>query len=82
MLVVLGTIAANQSKTTTTTANAVVKLLNYAAKHPGATIRYRRSDMVLYLHSDASYLSVSKARSRASGPFFLSDMPPDPPIHP
>jgi hypothetical protein len=78
MLVALGTIAANQSKATATTANAVVKLLNYVATHPDATIRYRRSDMVLYLHSDASYLSVSKARSRAGGHFFLIDMPPDP----
>jgi hypothetical protein len=78
MLVALGTIAANQSKATTTAANAVVKLLNYAATHPDATIRYRSSDMVLYLHNDASYLSVSKAWSRAGGRFFLSDMPPDP----
>jgi hypothetical protein len=78
MLVALGTIAANQSKATAMTANAVVKLLNYAATHPGATIRYRRSDMVLYLHSNTSYLSVSKAWSRAVGHFFLSDVPPDP----
>jgi hypothetical protein len=34
--------------------------------------------MVLYLHSDTSYLSISKARSRAGGHFFLSDMPTDP----
>jgi dsRNA-specific ribonuclease len=34
--------------------------------------------MVLYLHSDASYLSASKARSRAGSHFFLSDTPSDP----
>jgi hypothetical protein len=34
--------------------------------------------IVHYLHSDASYLSVSKAWSRAGGDFFLSDMPTDP----
>jgi hypothetical protein len=34
--------------------------------------------MVLYLHSDASYLSASKARSGAGGHFFLSDIPSDP----
>jgi hypothetical protein len=78
MLAALGTIAANQSKATATTAHAAVKLLNYAATHPDATIRYHASDMVLYLHSDASYLSATKARSRASGHFFLSDNPPDP----
>ncbi len=30
------------------------------------------SDMVLVVHSDASYLSEPKARSRAGGHFFLS----------
>jgi hypothetical protein len=34
--------------------------------------------MTLYLHSDASYLSEPKARSRAGGHFFLSDKPVDP----
>ena len=29
--------------------------------------------MIIYIHSDAFYLSVSKARSRASDIFFLSD---------
>jgi hypothetical protein len=38
MLVALGTIAANQSKATATTANAAVKLLNYVATHPDAMI--------------------------------------------
>jgi hypothetical protein len=78
MLVALGTIAANQSTATATTSHAVVKLLNYAATHPDAAIRYHASDMVLYLHSDASYLSASKVRSRAGGHFFLSDTPSDP----
>jgi hypothetical protein len=78
MLVALGTIAANQSKATATTAHAVVKLINYAATHPDAAIRYHASDMVLYLHSDASYLSASKVRSRAGHHFFLSDTPLDP----
>jgi hypothetical protein len=39
--------------------------------------------MVLYIHSDASYLSEPKARSRSGGRFFLSDHPADldqPPI--
>ena len=33
--------------------------------------------MILFVHSDASYLSVTKARSRASAVFFLSDPKPD-----
>ena len=35
--------------------------------------------MVLAIHSDASYLSVSKARSRAGGHFFMSRDHEDPP---
>ena len=31
--------------------------------------------MILNVHSDASYLSVSKARSRAAGIYFLSSLP-------
>jgi hypothetical protein len=63
MLVALSTIAAEQAKVTSNTAKAVIKLLNYAATHPNATIRYHASDMILYAHSDASYLSSPKARS-------------------
>ena len=40
-------------------------------------IRYRASDMILNVHSDASYLSAPKARSRASGYFFLGSLPRD-----
>ena len=35
--------------------------------------------MVLAIHSNASYLSESKARSRAGGHFYLSDNPKFPP---
>ena len=34
--------------------------------------------MQLAIHSDASYFSVTQARSRASGVHFLSKGPPDP----
>ena len=43
--------------------------------HPDAKIRYRASDMILNLHSDASYLSVKNARSRAGGCYFLGSVP-------
>jgi hypothetical protein len=84
LLVALGTLAAAQTKCTKSTAKALTQLLNYAATHPDATLRYTASGMVLYLHSDASYLSESEARSRVGGHFFLSDKPSDPsqpPIH-
>jgi hypothetical protein len=55
----------------------VTRLLDYFATHPNATIRYHRSGTVLYFHTDASYLSERKARSRLGELFFLSSMPAD-----
>jgi hypothetical protein len=43
-----------------------------------AIVTYRASDMVLVVHSDASYLSEPKARSHASGHFFMSSDTKDP----
>ena len=54
----------------------VQQLLNYLASNPKATICFHASGMILFMHSDASYISVAKARSRASGVFFLSDPKP------
>ena len=45
--------------------------MDYAATHPEAKIRYRASEMILHIHTDASYLSELKARSRAAGHYFL-----------
>jgi hypothetical protein len=45
--------------------------------NPNAKIRYRASSMILNVHSDASYLSAPKARSRAGGYFFHSRIPQD-----
>jgi hypothetical protein len=78
MLVALTTIASNQSNGTQATAQALTQLLNYAADHPDATVRYTASYMYLHIHSDASYSSEAKARSRADGTFFLSSKPHDP----
>ena len=55
----------------------VQKLLDYRASNPNAIIRYHASGMILFIHSDASYISVTKARIRSSGVFFLSDTKPD-----
>lgn len=73
MLVALGTIAAAQKKATTNTMLAATQLLDYAATHDNAKVRYKHSDMILKIHSDASYLSESQSRSRAGGLFFLGN---------
>jgi hypothetical protein len=46
--------------------------LNYDASNQDTIITYHASDMVLAVHSDASYLSKPKARSLAGGHFFMS----------
>ena len=78
MLVSIGAIASQQSKSTQKTCDATVWILNYAASHPNATIRYSASDMVLHLHSDDSYLSEPGARSRVGGHYFLCKKSTDP----
>ena len=56
--------------------NGVQQLLDYLASNPKAIIRYHISGMILFIHSDASYILVTKSRSRASGVFPLSDPKP------
>jgi len=53
-------------------AAALTHLLNYAATHPEAKIRYYASDMILYIDSDASYLSLPQGKGRAGGYFYFS----------
>ena len=78
ILVALSTITSEQSAAISNTEKKITQILNYLATNPDATIRYKRSDMVLWVHSDASYLSCPKARSLSGGMHFLSDKPPSP----
>jgi hypothetical protein len=73
MLVALGSLAAAQTKATTNTMRDANQLLDYVCTHPNATVRFKKSDMILKIHSDASYLSETEARSRAGGIFFLGN---------
>jgi hypothetical protein len=61
-LVALSSITSEQTKATTATKTQVTQLLDYLYTHKDATIQYVASDMVLNVHSDASYLSEPKAR--------------------
>jgi hypothetical protein len=69
----LSSLASQQAKGTEQTARDAVKFLNYCATHPDAKLRYHASDMILKIHSDASYLSESKARSRSAGHFYMGN---------
>jgi hypothetical protein len=73
----LNDIATEQTTATDKIQTAASQLLDYLAMHPHATIRVYASDMILHIHRDASYLSVSKARSRLGGLFYLGHNPPN-----
>ncbi len=75
----LGSIATQQANPTKNTMKKVQHFLDYASTHPDAILTYHASDMVLTGHSNASYLSKSKACSRAGGHFFMSIKTSKPP---
>jgi len=76
-LVALSSIASEQSVATKAMEQCITQLLNYLYTHKDATLQYVASNMVLNIHSDASYLSKPKARSRLGGLFFLGSLPQD-----
>jgi hypothetical protein len=71
VLMVLSTIANKQAKGTKSTMKKCKQLLDYLATHPNATVCFYTSDMILNVHSNASYLSETNAHSRACGHFFM-----------
>jgi hypothetical protein len=77
VLMFLSSIASKQTRGTMNMMAKAKQLLDYLAAHPDATIRFQASDMVLNVHSDASYLSETKAHSRACGHFFMGWLPKD-----
>ena len=56
IITALCSISEQQEKGTEQTYANTLWLLNYATTHPNATIQYTASDMVLHIHSNASYL--------------------------
>jgi hypothetical protein len=58
VLMALSSIAIVQTKGTTSSMEKAKQLLDYLATHPDATIHYRASDMIMNVHSDASYLAI------------------------
>ena len=75
LLKALSTLASEQNDATKATMAKIKQILDYVATHPDACVTYTYSAMHLVCHSDASYLSVTNARSRAGGHFFLSSPP-------
>eukprot|EP00804_Cyclotella_cryptica_P012262 CCRYP_013844-RA/>CCRYP_013844-RA protein AED:0.25 eAED:0.25 QI:0/0/0/1/0/0/2/0/707 len=80
LLCPISAIASQSSKPTVETLKQTKQLLDYIATQDEAVLTYNASDMVLAIHSDASFLSEPAARSRAGGHFFLSsnaEIPPN-----
>jgi hypothetical protein len=77
VLMPLNNIAMEQTKDTEKTQVTTMQLLDYLVTHLDDTIRYHASDMILHIHSDASYLSVSNALSQIKCLFFLGNISPE-----
>jgi hypothetical protein len=77
VLMALSSIAMEQTKATERTLARCTQLLDYLAGHADAKVQYHASDMMMTIHSDASYLSKEKAGSRTCGHFFLGWVPKD-----
>jgi hypothetical protein len=76
-LMALNDIATEQTAATEKTKTVTGQLLDYLVTHPDAKIRFQASNMILHIHSDASYLSVSTARIILGGLFYLGYSPPN-----
>ena len=61
MLTALSSITSTQAEPTKETMENIKLFLDYAASHQDAILTYQASDMVLIVHSNASYLSEPKA---------------------
>ena len=79
LLCPISAIASQAAHPTEDTLKQTMQFLDYIATQEEAVITYSASDMKLAAHSDASYLSEPKARSRAGGHFFLSNEAEIPP---
>ena len=85
ILMALSIIATEQTQGTQTTKEKAEHFLTSATTHPNTTIKFYKSNMILKIHSDASYLSEQQGRSHAGGHFYLGNKeditdPPNGPI--
>jgi hypothetical protein len=77
IMTVISSLASQQAtaKATEDTEAKLIQLLNYCATNSDATIRYRASNMILNIHSDAGYLNEPEALGRAGGHLCMSSRP-------
>lgn len=73
MLTAVNHVSSDQAKPTQQVLSAAHRIMQYAAAYPCHKLVYKACDMVLYIQSDASYLSRSNARSVAGGLLYCSN---------
>ena len=73
MLVTTSAIAADQAAPAELTLVKTLYFFDYVASHPDAILTYNKSNMILAVHSDASYLLESNTRSRESRHVYILD---------
>ena len=78
MLTTLFSITTQQASPKENTMHKIHQFWDYAATHTDAIITFSAFNMVLAGYSNASYLSYSKAFSRADCHFFLLNNSTDP----
>jgi hypothetical protein len=71
MLCALNKLASRLANPTEELEKDVERFLQYAATYPNGKLTFWPSDLKLFVHSDASYLSESKSRSRCGGFYYL-----------
>ena len=60
----LNELAASQSAPTEQTNRKITMLLDYLSTYPNAKIRYTKSNMILHLNFDATYLVAKSKKTR------------------
>ena len=71
----LNEISATQAKPTEDTKLKADMLMDYIHTYPDAVLRFHASDMVLTMETDAAYLVLPQARSRAAAWFIFGNDP-------
>ena len=70
----MSSIASRQSNATEKLEEEVKHFVDNFATHPDSGVRFVPSDMILALHSDASYNSEPRSKSRVAGQYYLSNI--------
>ena len=76
ILPIIDEMSTQQDQLTEDTNDNAHILMDYANPYPNTIIRYKASNMKLYINSDSVYLVLPKARNRGAGHFYLSNHTP------